>query len=224
METPEAPNLMLQEYIPGGSEMVWMFDGYFDSESRCLFGLTGKKIRQYPAYSGVTSLGVCVVNDDVTNQTKEFMKTIGYRGILDIGYKYDVSTRQYKLLDVNPRIGTTFRLFVDTAGMDVARALYLDLTGQPVVPGEARPGRKWVVENFDIVSSLRYLRDGNTNIGEWARSFRGVEEASWFARDDLAPFAMMWWRSFQVGLQPVAQGAIKSLLAALLSGTRGLWD
>ena len=220
METPDAPNLMLQEYIPGGSDMVWMFNGYFDGESRCLFGLTGKKIRQYPAYTGVTSLGVCVANDAVAGQTERFMKTLGYRGILDIGYKYDARTGEYKLLDVNPRIGTTFRLFVDSAGMDVARALYLDLTGQPVVPGAARAGRKWVVENFDMVSSLRYLRDGNTNIREWARSFRGVEEASWFARDDLAPFAVMWWRSVQVACQPVA---LRSLIAGILSSTRGMW-
>src|SRR5437763_238032 len=40
LETPHAPNLMVQDYIPGGSEAVWMFDGYFDDASRCLFGLT----------------------------------------------------------------------------------------------------------------------------------------------------------------------------------------
>lgn len=197
METPDAPNLMLQEYIPGGSEMVWMFDGYFDDESNCIFGITGKKIRQYPAYSGVTSLGICVANDVVERQTKDFMKAIGYRGILDLGYKYDAKTDQYKLLDVNPRIGTTFRLFVDSKGMDVVQALYLDLTGQTVISGTAREGRKWVVENFDLISSLKYCRDDKLGFVEWVRSFRGVEEASWFARDDLMPFVIMWWRSFQ---------------------------
>lgn len=195
METPDAPNLMLQEYIPGGSEMVWMFDGYFDDESSCLFGITGKKIRQYPAYTGVTSLGVCVGNDAVAKQTKDFMKAIGYRGILDIGYKYDAKTGQYKLLDVNPRIGTTFRLFVDTMGMDVVRVLYRDLTGQPVLSREPQEGRKWVVENFDLVSSPTYWRDGNLGLPEWLCSYRGVEESSWFAWDDLAPFIMMGWRS-----------------------------
>ena len=201
LETPEAPNLMLQEYIPGGSELVWMFDGYFDDESNCLLGITGKKIRQYPAYSGVTSLGVCVANEVVERQTSDFMKAIGYRGILDLGYKYDVKTDQYKLLDVNPRIGTTFRLFVDTNGMDVARALYLDLTGQPVLTGEPREGRKWVVENFDLVSSPSYCRHGRLGIRGWIGSYRGVEEASWFARDDLAPFFSMGWRSLQWALE-----------------------
>src|SRR5712692_10437178 len=81
--------------------------------------------------------------------------------------------------------------------MDVARALYLDLTGQPVIPGEAREGRKWVVENFDLISSPRYLRDSKLSVREWIRSYQGVEEGFWFARDDLAPFMMMGWSSLQ---------------------------
>ena len=44
------PNLMLQEYLPGGSQTLWMFDGYFDEHSDCLFGMTGQKIREYPAH------------------------------------------------------------------------------------------------------------------------------------------------------------------------------
>jgi D-aspartate ligase len=191
MEAPDIGNFMLQEYMPGGSELIWMFNGYFDDESRCLFGLTGQKLRQYPTYTGSTSLGICVANDVVAKQTKDFMKALGYRGILDLGYKYDIRTDQYKLFDVNPRIGTAFRLFVDTYGMDVAQVLYRDLTGQPVLSGEPREGRKWIVENFDVASSLTLYRDGKLGFREWIRSFKGVEEASWFAADDLLPFVMM---------------------------------
>jgi predicted ATP-grasp superfamily ATP-dependent carboligase len=191
METLGCPNYMIQEYIPGGPDMVWMFDGYFDEGSRCLFGMTGKKLRQYPAYTGVTSLGICIANETVSRQTTEFMRAIGYRGVLDLGYKYDVRNGQYRLLDVNPRVGSTFRLFVDSVGMDVVRALYLDLTGQPVVVGKMVEGRKWIVENFDVISSVRYMRDGRLGIAEWLRSFKGVAEGSWLATDDLAPFAGM---------------------------------
>lgn len=200
METPEAPNLMLQEYLPG-THRVWMFDGYFNEESECLFGHTANMIRQYPAYTGVTSLGVCCANDTVARQTRKFMAAIGYRGPLDIGYKYDERTEQYKTIDINPRIGMTFRLLVDSIGMDVARSLYLDLTGQPVLTGEPREGRKWVVENFDLVSSPSYCRLGGLGIRGWIGSYRGVEEASWFARDDLAPFFSMGWRSLQWALE-----------------------
>jgi predicted ATP-grasp superfamily ATP-dependent carboligase len=201
METPEAPNLMIQEYIPGGPDMVWMFNGYFNEDSRCLFGITGKKLRQYPPYTGMTSLGICVPNEAVARQTTDFMAAVGYRGVLDIGYKYDARTEEYKLLDVNPRVGASFRLFVDSVGMDVVQALYLDLTGQPVAVGNPREGRKWLVENYDVVSSLRYFRDGRLSAGEWLRSFRGVEEASWFAWDDLAPLPAMVWRSVARGFE-----------------------
>src|SRR5947208_16342430 len=106
---------------------------------------------------------------------------------LDVGYRYDARDGQYKLLDVNPRIGSTFRLFVAENGMDVARAMYLDLTRQPVVPGTQRPGHKWFVEDQDLVSCLRYHRQGNLTFRQWIASFRGVEEAAFYASDDLYP-------------------------------------
>src|SRR5439155_16899807 len=109
----------------------------------------GQKLGQYPPYTGMARLAVCLETPEVAEQTKRFMGALGYRGILDIGYRYDARDGQYKLLDVNPRIGATFRLFVTKDGLDVVRALYLDLTGQPVAGGRARNGRKWMVEDYD---------------------------------------------------------------------------
>jgi predicted ATP-grasp superfamily ATP-dependent carboligase len=190
-EDREAPSLLLQEFIPGGED--WMFDGYFDKNSECVFGVTGKKIRRFPVNTGITSLGVCQRNATVEKTTTEFMKAIGYRGILDIGYRYDPRDGQYKVLDVNPRIGCTFRLFTATNGMDVARALYLDMTGQPVPAAHAAEGRKWMVEDFDLLSSIRLWRERTLNLKDWVRSFRGVEELACFAFDDPLPFLLMGW-------------------------------
>ena len=191
LEDPADPNLMLQEYIPGGEDAVWMFNGYFDDRSECLVSFTGKKIRQCPAYRGATSLGICLRNAGVERITKDFMKALGYQGPLDIGYRYDARDGLYKVLDVNPRIGATFRLFVTRNGMDVARALYLHLTGQPLAPDAASEGRKWLVEDLDTASSFRYWRDGKLNAREWLESFRGVEETAYFSADDLLPVVRM---------------------------------
>jgi predicted ATP-grasp superfamily ATP-dependent carboligase len=119
------------------------------------------------------------------------MAAIGYRGILDIGYRYDRRDGQYKVLDVNPRIGCTFRLFAATNGMDVARALYLNLTGQPVASSQAAEGRKWIVEDFDLFSALRCWHDHTLTLKDWVSSLRGVEEAACFALDDPLPFLAM---------------------------------
>ena len=184
------------------------------ANSQCLFGVTGKKIRRFPVNTGVTSLGVCLRNQTVEKTTTEFMKAIGYQGILDIGYRYDRRDGQYKVLDVNPRIGCTFRLFTATNGMDVARALYLDMTGQPVPPAQAADGRKWIVEDFDLFSAIRSWRDGTLKLNDWVSSFRGVEEAACFALDDPLPFLMMgvadccelyrWFRCQMATRQPAA--------------------
>jgi predicted ATP-grasp superfamily ATP-dependent carboligase len=184
----EGPNLLVQEFIPGED---WMFDGYFDADSRCVFGITGKKIRRFPARTGVTSLGVCLRNDVVRSITAEFMQAIRYRGILDIGYRYDWRDGQYKVMDVNPRIGCTFRLFTGADGMDVARALYLDQTGQPVPSAPAIEGRKWIVEDFDLFSTVRSLWDRTLSLKDWAKSLTGIDEAACFASDDPLPFLMM---------------------------------
>ena len=186
-EDPECPNLMIQEYIPGGDDTVWMFNGYFNRESECLIGFTGKKIRQCPVHTGSTSLGICLANDEVEKTTKRFMKSVGYRGILDIGYRYDARDGKFKVLDVNPRIGSTFRLFAAANGMDVARALYLDLTGQPVPSGTTLPGRKWIVEDIDLLSCYHYHREGSLTLRGWLRSLRGIHEAAYLAKDDLLP-------------------------------------
>jgi len=88
-----------------------MFNGYFNDRSECLVAFA-RKFARTRFYRGVTSLGICLKNDIVEETTKKFMKAIGYKGILDIGYRYDARDGKYKLLDVNPRIGATFRLFV----------------------------------------------------------------------------------------------------------------
>jgi D-aspartate ligase len=192
METPNGNNVMLQEYVPGTPETVWMFNGYFDGRSQCKIGFTGKKIRQSPPYTGATTLGVCLANETVRQTTVRFMQAIGYRGILDIGYRYDARDGQYKLLDVNPRIGGTFRLFVGDEGVDVLHALYLDLIGQQASTNGLPEGRRWIVEPLDVASSLVYLRRGDITLGQWLRSLREVREAAWFAADDPFPFLALW--------------------------------
>jgi len=188
MEDSKEPNLMLQEYIPDEDDKGWIFHGYFNQDSDCLLGFTGKKMRQWPAYHGITSLGVCLRNETVTKTAKKFMKAIGYRGIVDIDYRYDPRDDHYKVLDVNPRIGGNFRLFVTDNGMDVARALYFDMTGQHVTAGNLPQGRKWLSEDKELQASIPYHVAGNLPLKEWVNSYRGVSEFAIFAFDDPLPF------------------------------------
>ena len=170
LEDPTDPDLMLQEYIPTCEDGQWMFNGYFDGESRCLFGMTGIKLRQTPPYTGMTSLGECAPNPEIEALTCRFMQALGYRGILDIGYRFDVRDGHYKVLDINPRLGATFRLFVDKTGWTwCARSISISPGSRWRAPAPA-PRRKWVVEDLDLVSSCAITPTAKLGAGKWLRS------------------------------------------------------
>ena len=190
-EDAEHRNYMLQEYIPGDARAVWMFNGYFDRAGRCAFGMVGQKVRQFPPSTGTTSLGVTVENREVRDLAATFLEGLGYRGIVDMGFRRDERDGRYKLLDVNPRIGSTFRLFVGRNGLDVARAQYLDLTGQEVPDTVTPIGRRWLVEDQDLSTAIRLARAGDLGLRGYLSSLRGVKETAWLAKDDLRPVADM---------------------------------
>lgn len=195
-ETPLGPlNFILQEYIPGDAESVWMCNGYFGPEPDRAVIYTGKKLRQVSS-TGRASLAVCLPNETVRTQTRDFMQGIGYRGCVGIGWRYDSRDGVYKVLDVNARVSGVFRLFCGTNDMDVVRACYLDLTGQPIPPTALRPGRKWMLED-DFFAALRSMRSRDLTVRDWVTSMRGVRESQWFAIDDPKPVVVWMGRRFQ---------------------------
>jgi D-aspartate ligase len=178
-------NTVLQAYIPGDADSVWMCNGYFGSDPERDVVFTGKKLRQVSA-TGIASLAICLPNETVEDQTRQLMNGVGYRGCVGIGYRFDRRDGLYKLLDVNARVSGVFRLFAGTNDMDVVRVCYLDLTGQDVPETALQPGRKWMLED-DILAALRDVKDGRLSISDWMRSVRGVRERHWFAADDPGP-------------------------------------
>jgi len=189
-EVDDPGNVLCQEYIPGTDSDVWIFNGYFDGRSRCLAAFTGRKLRQHPAHMGLCALGECVHNRDVIEITERFLGEIGYTGIVDIGYRWDARDGSYKVLDINPRLGGAFRMFVDANGLDVARACYLDLTGQAVPQVAQRDGRRWLLEAADLIAYRHYRRDKGLGVIDWLRSMRGLEEGATFSLGDPLPFAV----------------------------------
>jgi D-aspartate ligase len=202
LEGNSAGNLLLQEYIPPDRAQDWFFHGYCDARSSCLVSFTGVKLRSYPPYAGATSLGRCQDNDTLRGHAEQLLETIGYRGIMDLDYRLDLRDGEYKLLDFNPRVGAQFRVFEDAAGVDVVRALHLDLTGREVRRRPQREGRVLVVEQSDLLASLGYHRAGDLSLSSWLSSLPASRrELAWFARDDLAPFLLMCVRFLLRGVQ-----------------------
>jgi hypothetical protein len=86
-------------------------------------------------------------------------------------------------------MGAQFRLFENQSGIDVVRAMHLDLTGRAVPEGEQRAGHRYIVENIDLPALLAYRRSGYTTPHAPARA--SGTELAWLAGDDLRPFFTM---------------------------------
>ncbi|MEW2547831.1 ATP-grasp domain-containing protein [Streptomyces sp. NPDC047002] len=190
--------LLVQEFLPPGRGLDWFFHGYAGSGPACFPGATGRKERSWPAEAGLTAVGRWLPNPAVDSAARRVVAALGYRGILDLDFRLDPGTGAYHLLDFNPRPGAQFRLFTDGSGLDVVRALHLDLTGRRVPPLAPAHGRSFVVENYALLSlagALAARARRRTGRGAGAPAARGTggggTEAAWWAADDPGPAAAM---------------------------------
>jgi len=121
---------------------------------------------------------------------------VGYCGIADLDFRYDRRDGRYKLVDFNPRVGAQFRLFENAAGVDVVRAMHLDLTGRRVPQAVAPSGRRILVENVDLTARLS-ARLSRRPSGYRVPVPSGPvhTELAWLAADDPLPVAAMLARS-----------------------------
>jgi D-aspartate ligase len=207
----DGTGLMVQEYIPAEPGHDWFFHGYASAAGRCKPAGTGVKVRSYPAHAGLTSFGRCVPNRALRESVTGLLARLRYRGIADLDLRLDDRDGQYKLLDFNPRLGAQFRLFTGPGGLDVVRAAYLDLTGQPVTGADAVTGRTFMVENYDPVSAVSYWRGGELGLRDWLGAAAAADEAAWFAADDLRPFELMCLR---MGWRMLARPAARRMTAS----------
>jgi D-aspartate ligase len=182
---------LLQDYIPATDRQDWFFHAYCDAQFDCLASFTGLKVRSGPPRAGATSLGESIDNPELRRQAEAFLKTIQYTGLVDMDYRFDSRDGSYNLLDCNPRLGAQFRVFQDERGIDLVRALHLDLTGRRPSYQVRSTKRRFIVEDRDMRSCVRSFLAREISASEWARSLRNIDEKAWLASDDLLPVMML---------------------------------
>jgi predicted ATP-grasp superfamily ATP-dependent carboligase len=197
--------LILQEHVAGSPRRVnWIFDGVFDAAGRCVFWGTARKVAQHPPYAGTATHAITERNEALATAVIDALERLGYVGPVDVDLRVDERDGRFLLLDLNPRIGATFRAFVSPGGLDVARCAYLTALGEDVPAVTIPDGRGWILESHLATCLLPYRRDGWLTVGGWLRSFAGVREGGLLARDDFRPAARaaghvvrrVWARAF----------------------------
>lgn len=182
------PPVLVQECIPRQQAEDWITHLYCGAGGvpRVLF--TGLKLRSWPPYAGVTTRAVALRNPELARLAERLCRRTGYSGVADLDWRYDRRDGRYKLVDFNPRTGAQFRLFENVHGVDVVRAMHLDLTGRAVPDGPQVEGRVFVVGQLDLPSVLAWLRTERRLPSDLLHERPG--ERAWLCRDDPLPAAV----------------------------------
>lgn len=180
--------VIVQEFLPDDHCEDWFTHGYCDVDGQARVVFSGRKVRSWPSRGGSTAAAYSAPNTELVALAADFCAKVAFRGVFDIDWRLDRRTGRYYLLDFNPRVGAQFRMFEDTAGVDVVRALHLDMSGRPIPAGSQIDGQRYVVEAWDIPSLVS--RRGRP-LEEFGGS--GRPKAAWLARDDMAPVWASFW-------------------------------
>ncbi|MGI9125372.1 MAG: ATP-grasp domain-containing protein [Mycobacterium sp.] len=174
--------VLLQEYLPDEDCEDWFTHGYCDATGRADVVFTGRKVRTWPAHGGATAAAYTAADPELVMLAKLFCARVGYRGIFDMDWRLNRRTGRYYLLDFNPRVGAQFRMFEDDAGIDVVRAMHLDLSGRAIPAGSQTDGERFVVEPWDLMNLFSTRHQPLNGLGGGGRP-RGA----WLAIDDMTP-------------------------------------
>ena len=185
---PSMPPIAVQEYLPDKHCQDWIVHAYCDENANFLVDFTGVKLRSMPRDAGPTAFACTVRNEELATLSGDFCRRIGFRGIVDLDWRYDELDGTYNLLDFNPRMGAQFRLFETESGLDVVRAMHLHMSRRPVPPSPQVDGRRIVVENLDAMATVAYRRNGGSRPAPVPRT---STELAWLAFDDPLPALVM---------------------------------
>jgi predicted ATP-grasp superfamily ATP-dependent carboligase len=192
-------DIIVQEYIPDPFAEDWFYHACCDQDGAPLVAFTGRKFRSYPAFFGATSYGVSLVNPEVLAIGGTLLRALGYAGIVELEFRFDRRDGRYLLIDFNPRPGAQFQFLRNEGGVDVVRALHLNLTGRPVPAGRQVEHVAFVSDFTDFAALHAYRCTGHVRARQWLRQYLGAQERAWLAWDDPGPFVAacgLQWKAY----------------------------
>lgn len=175
-------DVVVQEYIPGGSKQMRMVNVLYDKNSEPVVIFTAKKIREYPITGGITTFGESSWEPEIAEMGQKLFDAWKWYGVAEIEFKVDPRDGVPKLIEVNPRFWSYLQLPI-YCGVDFPYLLYKVSVNEHVRRVKKyKVGVKYVHPLKDILSVVGILRSGgNHNI---LRSYRGEKTYAISALDD----------------------------------------
>lgn len=192
------PRLILQEYIPGGDDMIFFCMTYFNQAGECEHSFTGRKIRQWHPLTGTAASLRPFANQEVEETTKHIYKLLNFRGFGAFEFKYNAVNDKYYVieatagrLDVNAYAATA-------GGFNLSLAAYCDLTQQQIMPKEkAHSNFVFIHEINEIQTVLFLLNTKQLTLKELFKSYKGKLYFHYMTFGDFGVSGRMFYQLFK---------------------------
>ena len=178
---------MVQSVIQGPNPNLISVRAYFDKNGVPHGVMEAQKVRQYPVDFGVGCLTQTVHCEEVRKMGLKFMQALGYRGVGYVEFKKDDRDGEYKMIELNARVGKTIGLST-RAGINLPWMMYQDLSGGQIDEVHDYPDKvRWHDFVHDCRAYMTLRSRGDITFKEWMRTSLGSECHCYFAWNDLKP-------------------------------------
>lgn len=178
-------HIVLQDYIPGNDDSMYVLNCYSNSKGKVKMMCLGRcLIEEHTPYGvGNYKAIISTSNDIIYQKVKDFLEDINYVGYSNFDLKYDFRDNKYKFLEMNLRQGRS-SYFTTAAGCNLAKCLiedYIYKTDKPTtynknkhlwlmtpksilkkyLPKDLYQETKQLIEQGAYSYTLKYKKDNN---------------------------------------------------------------
>jgi predicted ATP-grasp superfamily ATP-dependent carboligase len=167
--------LSFQEYVAGDDRQLYSYHGFGGEDGAPLAWFVGRKLRTYPALTGMSSYLELARDDEVAALGREAAARLALRGPYKIDFKRRATSGRLVLLEINARFNLWHHLGA-VSGVNLPRIAYDYLVHgtRPVrAPGYA-VGSRWLCPRLDWRAYRAHGARGEPSFGGWLASLAGA--------------------------------------------------
>jgi D-aspartate ligase len=184
-----ADDLLLQEYVPGDDRHLYTFHGYADENGEVLAWFVGRKLRTYPALTGMSSFLELTHEPALASLAQDLVKRMPLKGVFKMDFKRHPRDGSFRLLEVNARFNLWHHLGAAN-GLNLPQVAYDYLVNgrRPASQGYSC-GHRWVWLRADYRAYRELSARGELGLAGWLWSLmRAPNVYELFSWSDPLPF------------------------------------
>ena len=181
-----APEVIVQQWIPGGDSCVYFCLVYYDKSSTMLASYTGRKLFQWPRTCGSTAAAIGVENPKLSYLTERLFNSAGCQGLASLEFKRSDLDGQFYIIE--PTIGRNdLQSNLALAGGTNLTALALADILNEQTPNIKKRKAAWICEEqlLDAVRASR--KDGSLRMKNLFRLLKANVAFAHFSMADPLP-------------------------------------